>query len=101
MKPLLGQVNNIIYKIFKNQNPTLAKIIIKWPEIVGTKFSDKVWPQKITHSRERGKKINILYVETENTAISTEIAFQQDIIIERIAVYLGYKGVHKIRFLIR
>ena len=101
MKPLITDVNKIIRKIFGRKHPILAEIIINWGKIVGIRFSDKSLPLKITSSREKGQKINILYIEIENSALSMEMSYQQDIILERIAVYLGYKGIHKIKILVR
>ena len=97
MKPIITEVNKIVYKIFKQQHPVLAELIINWSKIVGTKFSSNSMPLKITSTKEKGKKINILYISADNSSISMEISYQQELIIERIAIYLGYKGIHKIR----
>jgi hypothetical protein len=51
--------------------------------------------------REGGKQINILHVSVDNSSVSMELAYQQELMIERIAIYLGYKGIHKIRLLVR
>ncbi|MBM3466724.1 MAG: DUF721 domain-containing protein [Rickettsiaceae bacterium] len=101
MKPIIENVNKIIYKIYKNKNPVLADIIINWPKIVGVKYSQNTLPLKINTLRDKNKKINILMVEVSNAATSVEIAFQQDIIIERLAVYMGYKAINKIRTIVK
>ena len=101
MKPIVENVNKIIYKIYKNKNPVLADIIINWPKIVGVKYSQNTLPLKINTLRDKNKKINILMVEVSNAATSVEIAFQQDIIIERLAVYMGYKAINKIRTIVK
>lgn len=101
MKPIIENVNKIIYKIYKNKNPVLADIIINWPKIVGVKYSQNTLPLKINTLRDKNKKINILMVEVSNAATSVEIAFQQDIIIERVAVYMGYKAINKIRTIVK
>ena len=100
MKPIVDEVNKLVRNVFKRQHPVLAEIIINWGKIVGVKFSQNSTPLKITSSKERGKKINILYISSENSSASMEISYQQEIIIERIAVYLGYKAIHRIRFLV-
>jgi hypothetical protein len=79
----------------------LAAIIVNWGAVVGVKFSSKAMPLKIANQRERSKKINILYISTSDASLAMEIAFQQDIIIERIAVYLGYKAIHKIKVVVQ
>lgn len=101
MKPIIENVNKIIYKIYKNKNPVLADIIINWPKIVGVKYSQNTLPLKINTLRDKNKKINILMVEVSNAATSVEIAFQQDIIIERVAIYMGYKAINKIRTIVK
>ncbi len=101
MKPIVGEVNKLVQNVFRRQHPILAEIIVNWGKIVGVKFSQNSMPLKITSSKERGKKINILYISSENSSASMEIAYQQELIIERIAIYLGYKAIHKIRFLVR
>jgi hypothetical protein len=54
---------------------------------------------KISHSKEKGKKVTILYVSSTNSSISLEMSFQQEIIIERISIFLGFKAVHRIRMI--
>jgi len=100
MKPIIENVNKIIYKIYKNKNPVLAEIIINWQKIVGAKYSHTL-PLKISTTRDKKQKINILMVEVNNAATSVEIAFQQEIIIERLAVYMGYKAINKIRTIVK
>jgi hypothetical protein len=100
MQPIINSVNNIIYKIYKNKNPLLANIIINWQKIVGAKYMNNSFPLKINTVREKGKKLNILMVEVNSSSTSVEIAFQQDVIIERLAVYMGYKAIDKIRTIV-
>ncbi len=100
MQPIINTVNNIIYKIYKKKNPLLANIIINWQKIVGAKYMNNSFPLKINTVREKGKKLNILMVEVNSSSTSVEIAFQQDVIIERLAVYMGYKAIDKIRTIV-
>src|SRR5579871_4789253 len=100
MKLLADDVNTIIRKIFRNQHPYLAEIIINWPKIVGPNFSKYSSPQKITKSREKSININILHIQVENSSIGLQISYQQELILERIAVYLGVKAIHRIRLIV-
>jgi len=100
MQPIIDSINRIIYKIHKKKNPLLAEIIINWQKIVGTKYMNNSFPLKINTVREKNKKLNILMVEVNNSSTSVEITFQQDIIIERLAVYMGYKAIDKIRTIV-
>ncbi|MEA0970677.1 DUF721 domain-containing protein [Candidatus Megaera venefica] len=101
MRPIVNDVNKLIYSIYKRQNPILAELIVNWGKIVGVKYSTQSNPLKITTIREGGKQINILQVVVDSSSISMEIAYQQELMIERIAIYLGYKGIHKIKLLVR
>lgn len=96
MQLVSNYVNNIIRKIFNKKDPLLAEIIINWSKIVGIKFSKTSSPFKISTSREKGIRINILHVEVHNSGLAMEMSFQQEIIIERITVYLGFKAIHKL-----
>lgn len=58
------------------------------------------FPLKINTVREKDKKLNILTVEVNSSSTSVEISFQQDVIIERLAVYIGYKAIDKIRTIV-
>ena len=97
MKPLADHVNSALRKLLSKKNPVLAEIIINWSKIVGVKFSKVSHPVKITSSRQKGERVNILHINVENSSLALEMSFQQDIILERIAVYLGYKALHKIK----
>ena len=100
MKPLIIDVNKIIHKIFSRQHPVLAEIIINWEKMVGIQFSRQSRPLKITNSYEKGQRINVLYIEVTSSALSVELSYQQDLILERVAVYLGHKGIHKIKLIV-
>lgn len=101
MKPIIENVNKIIYKIYKSKNPLLAEVIINWQKIVGAKYIYNTLPLKISTTRDKKQKVNILIVEVNNAATAVEITFQQEIIIERLAVYMGYKAINKIRTIIK
>lgn len=97
MKPIITEVNKLVHNIFKRRHPILAEIIVNWQKIVGAKFCTKTTPLKITTSKQGGKNINILHIRAENSSASMEISYQQELIIERIAIYIGYKAIHKIK----
>lgn len=99
MKPIINDINKIIYKLYKSKNPLLAEIILNWQKIAGIKYSNHTMPLKISSLKEKHKKINILLVEANDSTVSMEMMFQQDIIMERIAIYIGYKAINKIRMI--
>jgi hypothetical protein len=97
MKLLSHDINIIIRRIFRKKHPLLAEIIINWSKIVGPKFSNNTTPLKISSVKERNKLINILYVQVDNSSVALELSFHQQILIERISVYLGFKVIHGLR----
>ena len=101
MKPIIDDINKIIYKIYKTKHPILVEIILNWSKIVGIKYSNNTSPFRISTIREKKQKINILLVEVDNSSTSVEMSFQQDVIIERMAVYMGYKAINKIRTIVK
>lgn len=100
MKPISEDINQLVRKIFVKKDPILAEIIINWAKIVGLKFSRIAFPIKISRSYEKRNKINVLHVQASNSSLSMEMSFQQDIIIERMTVYLGFKAVDKLKLIV-
>lgn len=100
MKQIKENLDIILKRVFTKQHPLLAEIIINWGKIVGVKFDLKATPLKITANTIKGKKINILHVQVKNASIAMEVSFSQEIILERIAIYLGFKAIHSLRIMI-
>jgi hypothetical protein len=99
VKPkLLGEsINKIVRKAIGGDNKILGEMLINWHRIVGEEIAEATLPRSIFSAREKGRQINILYININNAAYGLKIAYQQEIIIEKIAIYFGYKAVHKIR----
>ena len=97
MKLIKDDIHKIVRHIFARQNPLLPEIMFNWNKIVGFKFSDKVLPLKIIADTNKKQKINTLFIQAEDHATALEISFYQEIILERIAVYLGFKAIHQMR----
>ncbi len=97
MKIIAGEVNSILKNIFAKKHPVLGEIIVNWGAIVGDRFALKASPLKISSMREKGKKIDILYISVQNSSLALELSFQKEIIVERIAIYLGFKAIEDIR----
>lgn len=101
MKLISQDVKSLVRKILKNHHPIFAEILINWDKIVGSKFCNKTKPLKILSVREKGQKISILQIVADNPSVALEISYYQDIIIERIAVYLGFNGISKLRIVLQ
>lgn len=99
---LQSRIDKIIRKIFKSQHPLLAELLLNWSKIVGPKIAQHSYPMKITTTFNANKqRINLLHIAVTDSAVIVELSYQQDIILERIAIYLGYKAVHKCKIIVR
>ncbi|WP_341787221.1 DUF721 domain-containing protein [Rickettsia endosymbiont of Cantharis rufa] len=95
MKLVKEDVDKIVRRIFARQHPLLPEIMINWNKIVGFNFSTKALPLKITTYTHKKRKINTLFIQAEDSAIAAELPYYQDIILERIKIYLGFEAIHK------
>jgi hypothetical protein len=95
--PIKDTIDGVINDIFGKQHPLLPKLIQNWGKIVGAKFSNMSNPYKIVRIKEKGKQINVLHINIENSVVAMEFTFQQDIILERIAVFFGFRAIEQIK----
>lgn len=96
-KLLSESIGQIIRKSIGKGNKTVSEIIINWHKIVGPEISDSSVPTNIYSSKEKGQQVNILYVNVTSSAVALKISYSQELISEKIAIYFGYRAVHRIR----
>lgn len=93
-KTLSQCIEPITRPVFKTQGLAGTKIISEWESIVGKKLSGHSIPEKL--SFPAGKKTDgTLSIAVEN-GFATELQHMQHIIIDRIAIYFGYKAVTRV-----
>jgi len=98
MAKLLGDsINFVLRRIIGQKNKYLAEIIINWPRIVGAELSSNVSPMRIYSAREKGEQVNILLVQADSSAVGLKLSYQQELVIERIAIYFGHRAVHRLK----
>lgn len=96
-KLLSDSINYIIRNAFGQKNKVLAEIVINWHRIVGADLSQYASPLRIYSIREKKEQLNVLLVSTTTSAAGLKLSYQQELIIERIAVYFGHKAVHRLK----
>lgn len=95
-------ISNITYSIIyqllaKKYGKEYATITLNWQKIAGSKFHLKSCPQKLVFSKNFSSCGEAtLYIRVYDPVISIELHFQRDILIERIAIYLGYTFIKNI-----
>ncbi len=80
--------------VFKSHGLAGNRIISDWPEIAGSKLSAHCIPQKL--SFPAGKKIDGTLSIAVESGFATELQHMQHIIIDKLAIYFGYKAVSRI-----
>ncbi len=71
-----------------------GKIITQWPQIVGEKFARLAIPEKITFPQ--GKRSEGTLHVSVTSAGSLLLHFSQDLILEQINTFFGYKALAKL-----
>lgn len=85
-KPIIGKKGIHFQKLLKD-----------WSTIVGEDIAHYTIPTKIITSRTKATPENILFIATNNTALSTELVYQLGIIKEQLNLYFGYEYIHQIK----
>jgi len=91
----LSQILEPITKpVFKAHGLAGNRIISEWPVIIGEKLSMHCIPQKL--SFPAGKKTDgTLCIAVEN-GFAPELQHMQAVIMDRLAIYFGYKAISRI-----
>ena len=93
-KTLSKCVEQLTRPALKTQGLAGSRIITEWKSIVGEKLSSHSQPQKL--SFPAGKKSDgTLAIAVEN-GFAPELQHLQPMILERLAVYFGYRAVSRI-----
>jgi hypothetical protein len=93
-KTLSKCVEGITRPVLKTQGLAGSRIISEWDSIVGSKLSAHCLPQKLVFPA--GKKTDgTLSIAVEN-GFAPELQHSQSLILERLAVYFGYRAVVRI-----
>ncbi len=100
MKTLATIIDRILKNIFKRHGPIFSEIMVNWSKIVGAKYYLICKPVRISYHNEKNVRVSVLYIEVDNAGSSVELSYQYGIILERIAVYFGYKAIDRIKFFV-
>lgn len=86
----------IIKPVFKARGLMEGKILSHWPQIVGEKLSGISFAEKITFPKGKRSEGTLHLTVTSSGALF--IQYAQDLILERINAFFGYKALAKLRF---
>ncbi len=85
-KPIIGKKGVHFQKLLKD-----------WSSIIGEEIANYTIPTRITTSRTKSIPENILFIATNNTALSAELVYQLGVIKEQLNLYFGYEYIHQIK----
>lgn len=71
-----------------------SRILSEWPSIVGAGLADHCIAEKL--SFPTGKKTGGTLTISVESGFATQIQYMQPVILEKLAVYFGYKAVDRI-----
>ncbi|RZI47805.1 DUF721 domain-containing protein [Rickettsiales endosymbiont of Peranema trichophorum] len=90
---IVGNVTRPICE--KNGLAVLYKIIGNWSDIVGTRLGSICYPVNMVFGKNgRG---NTLKIAVENPGYAIELHTNERNILERIAMYMGFRAVNKVK----
>jgi hypothetical protein len=90
-------INEVTDPIFKKKGYVQSQLYTKWPEMVGEDLAVKISPGKVYFPR--GEKTGATLQVFVYGCDSLEIMHLSEMIIERMAIFFGYKAVAKLKIL--
>jgi hypothetical protein len=96
MKKIDMVVSQILTKLYKKQGNIMAELIVNWEKITGNRLSMDTRPMRIRSQLYKGKKIDILYISVTDSSKALEISYSENLILERIAIFLGKKTIQRV-----
>jgi hypothetical protein len=93
-KALNECVEPLIQPVLKEKGLAGSRILTDWAKIAGAQLASRSQPEKLSFAR--GKTTDgTLTIAVEN-GFATELQYQIPLILERLAVYFGYKAISRI-----
>lgn len=99
MKPFTYALDTLLKTLLNKYGPYYARIVSDWYDIVGYNLARYTFPKKIVFPDPHNKKSGTLHIEIAHSSIATELTYTQNIIMEKIAVYFGYKAVTSLKLI--
>lgn len=94
-KKLSGILTEVTKPAFDRLGFVNGQLISKWREIVGDDIAAETFPNKVVFQKE-AKDNGILHMHV-NSESAIRIQYLEPVIIEKIAVYFGYKAISRIK----
>lgn len=96
-KQLSSLVDSITRPVFERRGFLEGRLIMDWAFIAGEKLALYTLPQRIVFPDKETKTNGVLHLQVSNSAIAMELSYMEPVLLEKIAVYLGYKAIGRIK----
>lgn len=97
-KPLAQDIERILKPVYQQHGFSEHRVLTEWAKVVGRELAAVSAPRKLVF--QKGKRENgTLHVTVSSGARALELQHMQPVILERIAMYFGYRAIEKIVFL--
>ena len=100
MKRLADEIATINSRIFRQKGKIFAGLMINWSKIVGEQYSNNTYPRNIKEIKENSIMYKTLYLVVKNSSIGMELSCHKEVIIERAAMFFGFRAIDKIRIIL-
>lgn len=95
---LSSSLSYVTKPIFREKGFFESNIIFDWEKIMGVQLGANSSPRRLSFARG-SRTEGILYVDVYDSSLAMEMTYLEPLIIEKLAVYFGYKLVGKIKIL--
>jgi hypothetical protein len=96
MRSAKCSIEKITLRAFSKKGSTFAKIAAYWKNFLPQDLALRCFPQRISSHEEGNHQINILHICSEDPHTSIFLTYNSEILVEKIAVFLGGKQINKI-----
>ena len=97
MKAIKAIVNRVISPIAKKKGLIHGRIILEWEKIVGPHYASYCAPMKVSF-RQGYRTYGVLHMKV-NPSHALLVSHSQDLIIEKVNTFFGYKAVNSLKLL--
>lgn len=101
LRPISRSVHQVSDKTFSRKHITLARMMQRWQDIIGTDLADQAQPYKIKyrkHGQGNRKQSQAILVIAVHSAQSTLLHYRKDLILSRINQIFGQDWITDIQF---
>ncbi len=95
MKTLGGALHEVVAPVYQARGFAEVKLIADWIKVVGAEVAEKSTPLKVTFPQ--GQQVDGTLLVAVQGGYAIEIQHLEPLILEKIATYLGYRAISRVK----